>query len=166
MRVGFVDECKTPNFALVLVLVAESSVVDVRSTSLSLRMKGQRRIHFKNESDSRRKKILRSYAKLDVDLYIFESRKKSHFDARRSCLEALVAASQNLGVVHLVFETDESIVKLDAEVLRNSNIRFRHSPAHQEPCLWLPDAYAWANQRGSHWLSFLNDRCFTKVTVD
>jgi hypothetical protein len=165
MRVGFVDECKTPSFALVLVVVESEAVVTARTASLSLRMKGQRRIHFKNESDSRRRQILSAYAKLEFDVLIFESKRRSHYEARRSCLLALADAASPQGITQLVFETDQSTVKLDGEVLRKSQIRFKHLPAHQEPCLWLPDAYGWVNQRGSNWATYLKDHDFQKVIV-
>ncbi len=67
-RIVFVDETKAQAFRLVAVTVWERDVVVVRRSMNALRRNNQRRIHFKNESDDVRKKVLAAIVKMPIDV--------------------------------------------------------------------------------------------------
>lgn len=87
----FVDESKARGY---FIAAAAVSSLDVKSVDQSLRQltrRGQSRIHFRSESDSSRRALLDQMKSLDVEVQLYVVRGNSDKDARRLCLEALVA---------------------------------------------------------------------------
>ncbi|CAB4953467.1 unannotated protein [freshwater metagenome] len=159
MLVAFVDECKSGNFSLGITLVHVRDLKLVRSELRKLRKPGQNRLHFSKESDSRRKEILSTMRILPVQVFVIESALKHERDAREACLTELVKVSRSLNIHRIVLEEDQSLVRRDNSVIRSQlrvlgeshKLDYFHESPNFEPCLWISDAIAWANQKGGYW---------------
>lgn len=57
----FVDESKGRDYLLIAAVVMPADVTQARKDIRTLVLPGQRRLHMKGESDSRRRKILESF---------------------------------------------------------------------------------------------------------
>ncbi|MEN9956490.1 MAG: hypothetical protein RIR46_98 [Actinomycetota bacterium] len=156
---AFVDESKEKKYTMVATIIPGVHLVKTRKAMRALLAPAQTRIHFKNESPQRRRKILAAISVLNhQNLYALSSRPKNK-DARNECLESLIPALIRLGVTKIVFEADESLVHAErryltaviSELPEGSDLLFEHLLPKQEPCLWIPDAVAWSLQRGREW---------------
>ncbi|MFM2185051.1 MAG: hypothetical protein RIS55_699 [Actinomycetota bacterium] len=156
---AFVDESKEKKYTLVATIIPGAHLVKTRKAMRALLAPGQTRIHFKNESPQRRRKILAAISLLiHQNLYSTSSRPKNK-DARTECLESLIPELLRNGVTKIVFEADESLVQAERRYLaavisqlpEGQELMFEHLAPRQEPCLWIPDAVAWSVQRGGEW---------------
>ena len=126
------------------------------------------RIHFTSENDSRRRQVLALSAEL-ASAVVVAARPdvRSIRAARAGCLDALVSEVEELEVVRIVIEREDSLLQADRTLLFS---RFRsasqHSAlwsygwqrAHEEPLLWLADAHAWAQTKGGSWRTAAESR--------
>jgi hypothetical protein len=155
----FLDESKARSYVVAAAVVPRRDVVDLRKAIAALRMKGQRRIHFAHESDSRRRMILSSLAELGVTSRVYVVVGESDPAARERCLAEVTAEAMQLGASRLVLEQDDSYVEFDRRVIRRQlassagldRLGYMHERATAEPLLWAPDAIAWAWSRGGDW---------------
>ncbi|WP_435742916.1 hypothetical protein [Microbacterium sp. PMB16] len=155
----YVDESKARGY---YVVATASAIGDLRVSERALRdllKPGQRRIHFKSESDSRRRQILSSMCALDVRVSVWIVKQRPDKEARPMSLGALVAEAVNGGVAQLVIERDESLGRADrrliAEAIRragSSELQYRHVAPHEHPLLWVSDAVAWCYSNGGDWI--------------
>src|SRR5690606_24416162 len=103
---------------MVVAAVADpSSLEHARRTLAGLRMKGQERIHFKSERDSRRRAICSALVTLNVQVRVYHAAGLTPRLGRPRCLETLVGDLAELPVSRLVLEQDDSTVKSDRRVL-------------------------------------------------
>ena len=157
---AFVDESKSKKYILVASLLEVGDLVQSRRSLSRLLIGGQSRIHFKNESPSRRRKFLSIASSLPHKNLAVVSHYSKDKVARAQCLEKLMLHLLDLGVEHVVFEWDESILQAERKFLTRflnelnatSRISFEHRQPRLEQCLWLPDAVAWCIQRGGEWV--------------
>lgn len=156
---AFIDE-NTVRGIMVVAAVADPSALDhARRTLVALRMKGQERIHFKSERDSRRRAICSAMVTLDVQVRVYHAAGLTPKLGRPRCLETLVEDLADLSVSRLVLEQDDSTVKSDRRILFEAagkhgirdQLTYHHLRARQEPMLWIPDAVAWCLAKGSEW---------------
>jgi hypothetical protein len=155
----FVDESKSKGYVIVATAVAPGAVQDVRQRLRKLPRRGQRRIHFTRESDASRRTLIRKIATLDVVAVSYRVDGLRDHDARRRCLEALVADLCRSGTARLVLERDESVAHADRQILRaalaredaRERPRYEHADGRTEELLWVTDAVAWCIQAGRHW---------------
>lgn len=145
---AFVDESKRKGFSLIRCDIPADQVNDVRAELRSLLRGGQRRIHFRKESDAVRMEVLRLLAEFDITTTVFTSR-RPEAEARRECLHSLVSDAIGTNVQMLIVEADESFRSKDREVIHSLIgadpylMHWTHVSPSQEPGLWIPDAVGW-----------------------
>ncbi|MGB6245070.1 MULTISPECIES: hypothetical protein [Gordonia] len=156
--IGFVDESKARGLLVACTVAGPHDVVAARRVLTDLRMRGQRRLHFKSESDSRRRLICSSLVTLPVTVRIYQTGGKADRSSRGRALDAVVRDLAAVGGTRLVIERDESLVQADRAALFQSvrahgvpELRYEHPRAHEEPMLWVSDAVAWCYGKGGAW---------------
>ncbi|MFV0372872.1 hypothetical protein [Microbacterium sp.] len=144
-----VDESKARGYDVVSTATAIGDAPASEQALRSLLKPGQRRIHFKRESDSRRRQILSRMRALDIRVSVWVVKHRSDKDARPLSLGALAEEAVRAGVVHLIIERDESVERADrrliAEAIRrggSSDMQYRHVAPHEHPLLRASDAVA------------------------
>ena len=155
----FIDESKSKNYIVCAVKVQTSKVPEVRKILSGLRLRGQNRIHFVSESDRRRKQILATLRKLDVEVVFFVSKAPSDAQARSLCLRAMVMDLNPETSYQIWLEVEINHLDLDRSVItkslravnRQESVEFTHSDSKVQSLLWLPDALAWCENRGGIW---------------
>lgn len=124
----------------------------------SLCLPNQRRIHFNDEKQSRKKQILDAIATTAVTARIYVGPAGlPELEARRRCLERLVVDLTEAGSPNLVIELDESLVHHDrrwlyaAKKATGSELEYHHLRSHEECLLWIADAVAWCWAAKGFW---------------
>ena len=155
----YVDESKARGY---YVVATASAVGDVKAADRELRAllkPGQRRLHFKSESDSRRRLILSRVCELDVRVSVWIVRRRPDKEARPLSLGALVEVAVRDGVAQLFIERDESLERADRRLIAGivgresaSEFLYRHVAPHEHPLLWVSDAVAWCYSNGGDWI--------------
>lgn len=154
----YVDESKARGYYLVATSADVSKLKDSEKVLRSLLKPRQRRIHFKNENDGRRRLILSLMSKLDLRVTVFVCQGVSDKVARVLCLEALVGMAVESEIFTLVIERDESLVQADKRIIagilmsQDSFLDYQHVGPHEHPLLWVSDAVAWTFTSGGDWL--------------
>jgi hypothetical protein len=174
MRHFFVDETKAKGFRLCAVALESHRLSFAREQVNQLRLRGQRRIHFVDESDSRRRQILSVLADLEPEVTFFECALKSENTARELALTQLVKFAGLAAPARLVIEKDETHLAFDRRILSTEvrflglggEIQFRHETAMAEPLLVLPDALAWVRQRSGAWKREMTRFRYSSVKLD
>lgn len=153
----FVDESKARGYYVVA--TAAGSVRGAETALRQLLKPGQRRLHFKSESDSRRRLILSRMCELDVRVSVWMVKGRPDREARPMCLGALVDDALQEGVEQLVIERDESLEKADRQLIaaavrrgQPATLRYEHAAPHTYPLLWVSDAVAWCYSNGGDWI--------------
>jgi len=163
MKAVFIDECKSKKFTLVAVFVDLQLIPEVRKSLMSHRLKGQSRIHFVDESNSRRKAILATLRRHEFQTKFFVTEHDQESQARKRCLEALVASLQPGVSYQIWLELDENHLMLDRQTLSSAmtalnisdRVDFRHETSRNQALLWIPDALGWVRNRGGEWAQIL-----------
>lgn len=157
---AFVDEsesnrAKDPDTYLVgAVVVGSEDAAAVRERIAALKLRGQSKLHWRDESDRRRRQIIRTVADMPVTAVL-----AAHVDADRApearrhrALRTLLPALSSLGVTRVELESrgraaDQRDRKL-FDGMRRSHMfgedpppmRIEHPVGHAEPGLWIADA--------------------------
>lgn len=156
----YLDECKTRSYSLAAAACPSAqSVLAVARTLRRLVRPGQRRIHFKSESDSSRRRLLSEMVELDVRVRLYEISGLSDRLARAACLEALLDDIARSGTRRLLIERDASVEVGDRRIIRahlerieyRHRLEYSHREPYGEPLLWVSDAVAWCRQAGGEW---------------
>lgn len=158
----YVDEVKAKGFALICVAIHDRDVLLTRRRLRNFVLPGQRRLHFRRESDSRRREFLSALSELQFTTMVISSDEKSTKTARSDCNRQLAELAIKLDAVELIFETDHTSVEDDRRQVQEYARKFErgigctHREPHAEPILWIADAIGWATQRGGEWTKRLN----------
>lgn len=156
----FVDETKDRGYLIAAAVLVPRDLVPARTTLRQLLLRGQRRLHFKKESDSRRRTILSTMITLGATVTIYDASALSgEGEARAACLEATVADAADLGAHRLVLEQDDSWLAADRKLLYQQvrktgcaqTLAYEHMRSFEESLLWIPDAAAWCWAKGGDW---------------
>ena len=155
----FADESKAKTYLMAVAVIPGSQVSRVRADLMGLRIGGQAALHFKRESDRRRKVILASLIEQGWKARIFRSEAPAEVDARIECLGDIVGFALQRSAQRLTVELDTSIAQSDHRNLyrltrhlgSDSLLTYALQPRHSEPGLWAADAIAWSYARGDHW---------------
>lgn len=158
---AFADESEPQQHGLTSYLLAAAimpcdACECARATMMSLLAKGQRKLHWHSESESRRRKIIAAVVQLDAMHLVVIRPSRSGESAerrRRKCLERFLPELDARDVEDVRFESREA--KQNArdrqmlDVLRarhavSSRIRISHTPGPSEPLLWIADTVAGA----------------------
>ncbi|MEY3624962.1 MAG: hypothetical protein RL696_343 [Actinomycetota bacterium] len=159
MKAVFIDETKSKKFTLTAVFVDVERIPTIRLELTKLRMKGQRRIHFVDESHARRRHIASELEQLGVHAIFYVSRSKVERLARKHCLTAMVASLDKGSNYQIWLELDESHVSNDKAAITKAlatngmldKVEFLHVSPHQQELLWIADALGWIKNRGAEW---------------
>lgn len=155
---AFVDESiRGQHYLLGCILIEARSLASTRRTMDDLRH-ARRRIHFHNESTKRRREILGVVSQLPLMAVVNVSRighERREFEARATCLTALVGHLQSAGVARLVIESRDDD-RDDVAVIQRARVAqprlvFEHRAPLDEPMLWVADAVTWAAGAGAQW---------------
>jgi len=133
----------------------------IRKELLTLKLPGQTKVHWSDESESRKKKIVDVMSNIDqmsiiVSHLDVRSRKTERY--RRKCLETLYYQFAEMHVWSVTLEgrtskQDEGdkahIVALQSQGLSRS-IRIEHARGGDEPMLWIPDVFLGAVNAAHH----------------
>lgn len=155
----FIDETKAKTFIMAVSAVPAHRVRDVEKSLRVLLLPGQKRIHFRTESDRRRKLILAAFRELDVRVSVWKMSGKPDKNSRDACLAAITSESILCGVVSIVLEREDSQMSQDRTLISgllrqakmSDSITFEHVAPQNHPILWLSDAVAWCQARGPEW---------------
>ncbi|MFI7579349.1 hypothetical protein ACH9DO_04570 [Kocuria sp. M1N1S27] len=154
----FVDESKVGGYYVAASVVAAGDVNATRKAVRALLLPKQKRIHFTDERDDRRKKLLKDFARLNVAVSVYVAKGLKDKEARPLCLTALAEDVAVCQVEHLYLEKDDSSFDNDKRVLARTFAGYEHRPryafpkAHEEPLLWVSDAVAWCYQKRGPWV--------------
>lgn len=156
----FVDESKQRDYLLVASVHTSGDLGELRKIMNRLTMPGQRRIHMKKESDSRRRQITDAIVAAEVNATVYNAGRHHHseLDARAACLRRLIEDNAVLRDPMIVLEQDDSLLDWDRRQLfalvrstGHPQMRYQHQRAGAEPLLGLPDAIAWCWAKGGDW---------------
>lgn len=154
---GFLDESVAlrgtdhQEYLVCAAIVASKAFDESRAVLESLRLKGQVKVHWTDESLKRRRQIVETIAELDSVSAIvthLDTRRRKVERYRRKCLEAMYHQLLSMKVTHATLESrstaqDRSdlahIVSLQGQGL-DSRLRITHKRGGDEPLLWIPDA--------------------------
>ncbi|MDX2972467.1 hypothetical protein PWY87_28740 [Kribbella solani] len=165
----FVDETKSRGFLMAAARCPAGDVAVNRKALKNLLLPRQERLHFRSESNRRRKQILQVIADFHLTVDLYSTDLTSH-EARRLCLDAIVRDSA-VSAERLVIERDDSTYEHDRRRLREATHRFGcHDTlrwdvlvAKADPLLWIPDAVAWSWARGGEWKGAVAPFCQVKA---
>ncbi|WP_223586986.1 hypothetical protein [Microbacterium sp. OVT16B] len=167
----YVDESKARGYYVVATATAIGHVQTSERALRDLLKPGQRRIHFKSESDSRRRQILSHMCALEVRASVWIVKQRSDREARPLSLGALPEEAVRAGVAQLIIERDESLERADrrliADAIRRAGspeMQYRHVAPHEHPLLWVSDAVAWCFSNGGDWVRRVDAIVDSRVT--
>lgn len=155
----FVDECKDHGYLVLAASLPSEELRTARKLVMSLYHRNQRRLHFKSESDSSRRKILAAIAQIDPEVLLYDGSNRPRPRRRDACLIKLVHHLAAREATELTLERDDGLLDVDRKLLYQQTrvlgwagtLRYRHLAAHEEPLLAIPDAIAWCWNRGGEW---------------
>lgn len=158
---AYVDETKAKGLVVVAAVAEPRDLTAARKALGDLRLKGQERIHFKSERESRRKEICSVIVALPVHVHVYDASSLPERAGRTMALQMLVADLAALSATRLIIEQDDSLVRADRQTLYSATrghrieerLIYEHVRARHEPMLWIPDAVAWCLAKGGHWTS-------------
>jgi hypothetical protein len=174
MREYFVDENSAKGYLVAATLVTSAQRRKYRKALNELRLRGQNRIHFVDERDSRRRKILSVISSLQPSVTIIQASDKNRKEAREQCLIALMNIAAEEAISNVVLERDDSVVSFDERILYREKLKlshraivnFRHESPRQEALLWISDAVAWSFVRGGEWRQRVTSLITNTVLLD
>ncbi|MFJ6670293.1 hypothetical protein ACIQMJ_04195 [Actinosynnema sp. NPDC091369] len=156
----FVDESRRSSYLLVAAFVETRQLPGVRSLMRRLRVAGERRLHFKSESDTVRKDVIGRLVDAGFRSRIYLGRGPSEA-VRQRCLARLVADLVEERVKRLVLDSRGPVEDgVDRRVIfqalcdRRAPVDaffYEHLSSHGDPALWVPDAIAWCHGAGGEW---------------
>ncbi len=148
----YVDESKRCEYLVVAAVISLADLGARRDRLRSFLLPRQQRLHFRDERDTRKHRIIDAVLELEVlaDIYVADLA-GGVVDARRRCLTALTTHALTQDIRQIVIERDDGMVGHDkraiAAAIRASPpadpFEYRWEHAREEPLLWIPDALAW-----------------------
>jgi len=161
---AFIDESqRRATYLLACAQVPDADMANVRRTLRACRLPGQRRLHFVDERDQRRRQLLAVFAQLPIEFVVVAvplgSRREA--EARRLALQAIIGKIAD-DTDRLIIESRQGRDLEDRRAIATSlkhtrtTLHYAHRQPHDEPGLWLPDGVAWAVGAGGRWLKHLD----------
>ncbi|MGW6443979.1 hypothetical protein [Lentzea sp. NPDC055074] len=158
---AFVDESRRNNtYLLAVALVPPGRLHTFRKALRCLLMSGQRELHCKKETPSRRKAITSRLVEVQVSVRLYKrSCDQGDEQARQACLRRLVEDLLNAGAHRLVLDSRAQRDQHDLLTIRTSlgrvalstNLVYEHCRASNEELLWIADFAAWCYGSGGEW---------------
>lgn len=155
----YVDESKARGFYMAAAAVPSKRVREVRRTMRGLLLPRQDRLHMVTEKESRRHQILDVVCGLGIDVVIYtrESAGRKQVQQRMACIAGVVDDAVKLNHQRIVFERDDTLVKLDRQAIIEASrkhgvqLQYEHLRPSQDLLLGIPDAIVWAWAKGGLW---------------
>lgn len=162
---AFIDESIRGDRYLICASIVDARALGATRQSLRLLLgRGQQRIHFNNESNTRRRLILRRIADFAAVSVICAARDNDQVRARTAALHEVVVHLRSSDVGRLVLEArqgqdhrDRAVIRRAAGIDDKRVFGYTHLTPVNEPLLWIPDAVAWAWGRGGAWRQMVRD---------
>ena len=156
----FIDESKSKSYYVAAAAIAPGSRSATDRAIRALTRPGQRRFHFKSESDSSKRSLLSHLALMDVRVAVYVAKGLPDKTARTLCLEAVVSDLAQAGASRLTLERDQSLVAADRRIIRDALVKhdyvtklnYEHAAPSEHSLLWVSDAVAWCHQAGGDWI--------------
>ena len=155
---AFVDESQSQaerdphTYVLAAAVCDVSSVAAARAAIIGLQLRGQRKVHWRNEDDKRRQLIIETVASVPLRhvVVVRDGRPGERPERRRRhCLERLLYELDQLAVLTVTFESrgrkDDQRDRVMLDTLRARRVvagalRIEHVQGPREAMLWVPDA--------------------------
>jgi len=122
------------------------------------------RIHFNNETDDQKRRVLGAIADMPIEAFATVCTKDHQVDefrARAECVAEIVRQVQSREVLTLVLESRQDDRDDERVIVRTRNkepfLVFEHRLGKQERMLWIADAVTWAVGSGHPWTGRLGD---------
>lgn len=160
----YVDETKAKGYLLAAVMGKSGDMDPMRTELGSLILPGQRTLHMKTESDSRRRQIIstiiKNFDEHDLHAVLYNAgRSGPELQRRERCMAAIVNDALTQAPAKVVFDLDESLQSWDCqrmiEITRlaasGDQVTYEHQTRFSELLLVVPDAIAWCWARGGDW---------------
>ena len=120
------------------------------------------RIHFNNETDDQKRRVLDAIADMPIQAFATvcaKDHQTDEFRARAECVAEIVREVQSRGVVSLVLESRQDDRDDERVIMRTRTketfMVFEHRPGKLERMLWIADAVTWAVGSGHAWTNRL-----------
>ncbi|SES27020.1 hypothetical protein [Actinokineospora terrae] len=158
---AFVDESRRNDQYLIAAAVIDPrNLRPLRKLLTGMLMPGQRELHFKKETPTRRKAIISQLAGAEAAVFVYiSSCKRGEERARRQSLAQLVDNLVDLQVSRLVLDSREVRDADDKLVIRrvlgersaDTALVYEHLDSTQDALMWIADAAAWCYGAGGDW---------------
>lgn len=168
---AFVDESSRASYHLVAAIVDPTHLVGSRTLLRSLRLPGERRLHFQSEGNARRSAILSALREIEARAWLYVGRGKAEH-VRAAAMTVLALDLNRVGAARLAVESrGEPLDRADRLVIAKSlppgsMVTYEHLLPHEEPMLWMADAVAWCYGAGSRWRPRVDPLITRVVTVE
>jgi len=157
----YLDETKRHSYLVAAAFVLPAVQDELRRVVRGLVLPGQRRLHMKDERDSRKRAIAAALVAAGVQATVYDAgvRYSTERLRRAACLQGVVQDAAGRGDTLLVLEQDDSLVSWDSQQLIEltraagcrDTLHYVHRRAADEPLLAIPDAIAWCWAKGGDW---------------
>lgn len=157
---AFVDESIRNGYLMSAAVIGSGELATARGKLRELCKPGQRRLHMKDENDSRRREILSTLGGLGLSIHLYRAPVAGRpiRTSRDDCLRALIPELARLNVARLVIEScsqdhrDNQVIQpLAGALVAAGRFAWVHCAPSGEPLLWAADAAAWAYGKGGDW---------------
>lgn len=155
---AFVDESQRKQYMICAAIISPNVMKAVREELRKMLLPRQRRLHFVDESNQRRRKCLAVMSELPVEARMYTSQQNEAV-ARELLLGHLLSDLVPLKCQRLIIESREANQNARerrqiAAAIREEaapQMTYDHMRPHEEPLLWVSDAVAWAYGAGGEW---------------
>lgn len=155
---AFVDESiRGRRYIMGCVLVEARHLAELRTTMDTLSVTTSR-IHFNNETDTQRRRVLDAIAEMQIEAFAVscvEGHGVSEFRARGECVAEIVRRAQQREIATLVLESRQDDTDDERVIVRTRapepSLVFEHRTGRLERMLWIADAVTWAVGSGHVW---------------
>lgn len=155
---AFLDESQSDRardpfcYVLAAGICAPADIDAARAGMERLRLRGQRKVHWRDESARRRRQVTAGIAALPLQHVVVVRDGRAGETAerrRRHCLERMLYELDQLGIETAIFESrgpaddrrDRAMLDaLRARQVVSPELRMAHVPGPKDPMLWVPDA--------------------------
>lgn len=156
---AFVDESiRVRRYVMGCVLVEARHLAQLRVAAKDLADGVAPRIHFNNDTDRQKRRVLDAIAEMPIEVFAVVCTKGhgvTEFEARAMCVTEIVDRLQARRVAKLVIESRQDDHD-DARTITRARspeprLVFEHRRARHEQMLWIADAATWAIGSGRTW---------------
>lgn len=156
---AFVDESiRGRRYVMGCVLVEARHLAGLRLAAKDLADGVAPRIHFNNDTDRQKRRVLDAIAEMPIEVFAVVCTKihgVTEFEARAMCVTEIVERLQGRRVAKLVIESRQDDAD-DARTITRARspeprLVFEHRRARHEQILWIADAVTWAVGSGPRW---------------